>query len=232
MVLKGSLLCYYVNPYDTTPKGTLEITENTNILFGDEQQVRKKNCFVVVTEKREYNMYTDDDQVFSWVYHLRASVYYKHLHVVFSSVPGRFPIKPQAPPEKRGHFKRHGKLSKKCFLVLKPDSLSIYDKENDSKAQKVFTMKSITVDCDDNGVIISCSGKRTLLVGDKKEQSEWYQAILDACKNQCDYYRIEFNSRGLHAYILDMIRGGKQTPKLHSPYDWQRISFVMPNQAK
>lgn len=229
MVLSGATLSYYVHPNDSVPKGTLTMTETTKILFADEMVVGKPNCFAVHTDKRVYHIITESEELFSWVYHLRASVYFKHLFTVFSSCPGRFPIKPNVPQEKRGPFKRIGKMgTKKCFLVLKGDSLLVYNKEGDSKAHLTFPIKQTEITRDENGFILTYNGKRSFFIG---TENDWFTAIQNSCRSQCDYYRVENNSKGLHQYVLDMISNGKQTPRQHhSPFEWSRASFCKPQQ--
>jgi hypothetical protein len=235
-------LSYYASQNDSYAKGEVEVETDSIIMFVDENQIAKKNCFAIVTQKRHFYMSTDlEDDMCSWVYHLRASVYYCNLKKVLDD-PRNF-LKGGAAKtvEKRGHLKKQGgrfASMKKRYFVLKDGMLNYYKSEKDLEPIDSIDLRGTKVEEKTNRIskeyamILHTDKRQFFFVADTPgDQHEWIECMQSVCKSLSEAETIQTKSHAIHNLILSRMIHGKESKSVegvispHSPLMWRTLSF-------
>jgi hypothetical protein len=240
--LSETKLSYFANQTDSYPKGECDIEPDSMIMFVDENQIAKKNCFAIVTQKRNFYIYTDiEEDMCSWVYHLRASVYYGNLKRVLDD-PRNF-LKGGATKsvEKRGMLKKQGgrfASIKKRYFVLKDGMMNYYKTDKDLEPIDSIDLRGTKVEEKTNriskeyGMVLHTEKRQFFFVADTPgEQAEWIEAIQSVCKSLSEAETIQNKSSAIHTLILTRMIHGKESKvqdgviSPHSPLMWRTLSF-------
>jgi hypothetical protein len=148
-ILTGNVLSYFVDEYDSYPKGSLELDATCKILFVDESVVGKKNCFTIETKERNYFIYCEkEEQTAKWVYALRAAVYFKNLKDVLNDPRNFLKGGENQNIEKSGFLKKQGggwTSIKKRYFRLRGTKLSYYKSEKELEPIDSIDLRGVKV---------------------------------------------------------------------------------------
>ncbi|KAF0972694.1 hypothetical protein FDP41_008943 [Naegleria fowleri] len=241
-VLHDDTLSYYKSQTDSYPAGSVKIEIDSLVMFVDEFQIGKKNCFAVVTKNRNYYMFCDlEEEVNEWVYALRASVYYANLKKVYND-PRNFLRGDQAKRvEKKGILKKQGgsfKSIKTRFFVLKDSTLSYYKSEKEMEPIDSIDLKGTRVEQTKNtkcGITLHTVGRQYFFLAEtEKDREEWIEAINNVTKVLNEGELIQKKSIAIHQLIINKIKEAKkeraneilgEQVSPHSPMMWKSLSF-------
>lgn len=241
-VLHDDTLSYYKSQNDSYPAGSVKIEVDSLVMFVDEFQIGKKNCFAIVTKNRNYYMVCDlEEEVSEWVYALRASVYYANLKKVYND-PRNFLRGDQAKRvEKKGVLKKQGgsfKSIKTRFFVLKDSALSYYKSEKEMEPIDSIDLKGTRVEATKNtkcGITLHTVGRQYFFLAEsERDREEWIDAINNVTKMLNEGELIQKKSIAIHQLILNRIKEAKKEKandilseqvSPHSPMMWKSLSF-------
>ncbi|KAG2385496.1 hypothetical protein C9374_003311 [Naegleria lovaniensis] len=241
-VLHDDTLSYYKSDNDSYPAGSVKIEIDSLVMFVDEFQIGKKNCFAVVTKNRNYYMFCDlEEEVNEWVYALRASVYYANLKKVYND-PRNFLRGDQAKRvEKKGILKKQGgsfKSIRTRFFVLKDSTLSYYKSEKEMEPIDSIDLKGTRVEQTKNtkcGITLHTVGRQYFFLAEtEKDREEWIEAINNVTKVLNEGELIQKKSIAIHQLIINKIKEAKkeraneilgEQVSPHSPMMWKSLSF-------
>ncbi|KAL0484426.1 Arf-GAP with dual PH domain-containing protein ADAP1 [Acrasis kona] len=241
--LSDTKLAYYANVTDSYPKGDCDIESDSMIMFVDELQIDKKNCFAIVSKGRHFYVYTDvEEDMCSWVYHLRAAVYYCNLKKVLNDPRNLLKGGQAKYIEKRGNLRKQGgKFAsiKKRYFILKDGKLSYYNSDKDREPIDTVDMKGTKIEEKTNknakeyGMILHTDKRQYIMLADTiSEQQEWIEALQSVCKSLSEANIIQNKSHAIHDLIMSRMIHGKDRsnsevsqPSAHSPFMWSTIHF-------
>ena len=242
MVLHDDTLSYFKSENDSYPAGSVKIEVDSLVMFVDEGQIGKKNCFAIVTKNRNYYMYCElEEEVCDWIYALRASVYYANLKKVYND-PRNFLRGDQSKRvEKKGSLKKQGgsfKSIKTRYFVLKDSALSYYKSEKEMEPIDSIDLKGTRVEQTKNtkcGITLHTVGRQYFFLAEsEKDREEWIDAINNVTKVLNEGELIQKKSIAIHQLILNKIKEAKKEKandvlseqvSPHSPMMWKSLSF-------
>ncbi|KAL9646970.1 hypothetical protein ABK040_013828 [Willaertia magna] len=242
MVLHEDVLSYFKNQSDSYPAGSIKIELDSLVMFVDELQLGKKNCFAIVTKTRNYYMYCDlEEEVCDWIYSLRAAVYYANLKRVFNDPRNFLKNSDAKRVERKGILKKQGgnfKSVKKRYFVLKDSQLSYYKSEKEMEPIDSIDLRNTKVETTKNtkcGITLHTVGRQYFFLAEnEKEKDEWINAIDTVTKAFNEGELIQKKSIAIHQLILNKIKEEKDNSASenqeeqvspHSPMMWKSLSF-------
>jgi hypothetical protein len=236
-------ISYFAKENDSYPKGSVEIDPDSIIMFVDENQIGKKYCFAIVTKNRNLYIHTDlEEDMVSWVYHLRASVYYCNLKRVLDDPRNFLKGGSAKTVEKRGMMIKQGgniQTKKPRYFVLKDGNLNYYKTEKDLEPIDSIDLRGTKIEEKTDrvkkvfGMILHSNKGRQyfFIAANSQDQTEWIEAMQSVCKSLSEAETIQNKSHAIHNLILTRMVHGKESkgtesaPSPHSPLMWRTLSF-------
>lgn len=232
-VLHEDQLVYLTNKTDTYITGSVPIDYNSMVFFVDENQEGKKNAFAVLTNKRNYIMYTEsEEETLQWVYRLRATVYFICLQQITLDKRNFLMDERENDVTKTGYLVKKGgtfATLKKRYFILKKGSLSYYNDNKSAEPIQSIPMKGAILDRDEKTSLkVTYADRQFFLSGEtEKEIDEWKHALEESIRRESNSDIIEKKSHQIHSLILNKLikQNLEETVSPHSPLMWRTLSF-------
>lgn len=207
--------------------------EKSTVMFVDERQEGKKNCFAVVTQGKMNLMYSDtEEECTKWVYHLRATVYYLCLRQIVQDPKNFLMEEKQNDIYKSGFLVKKGAQfhsMKKRWFILKKGMLSYYNDNKSPEPIQSIPMKGVVVEKTDKlSLKVSSKERQFFFTGEnEKDIDEWKKLLDESAQNESFSGTIQKKSLLIHSLILNkLIRSSSdENVSFHSPLMWRTFSF-------
>lgn len=206
---------------------------NSTIMFVDERQENKKNCFAVVTQGKMNLMFAEsEDEAIQWVYRLRATIYYIGLRNIVQD-PKNFLMEEKVSDlHKAGYLVKKGAQfhsMKKRWFILKKGLLSYYNDNKSPEPIQSIPMKGAIIERSDKvSLKVSSKERQFFFTGEsEKDIDEWKKVLDQAVQNESFQGVIQKKSLLIHSLILNKLirQSGDDNFSSHSPLMWKTLSF-------
>jgi hypothetical protein len=235
--LDQTKVSYFVESTDSYPRGEIDIEFDTKIM--ERHLSGREFSFAIITPKRVLYCCADTaEELVTWIYHLRASVYYINLKRVFEDPQNFLHGHVEGSLEKRGFLKKQGGhfMSMKERYFLLRDGKLIYRERADKEVIDTIDLKGAKIEERTNktmkeyGMVLHTDKRQFFFMADTPgDQKEWIDSIHRVCMSLSSASLVESHSNAIHEVIFSkMIHGtdrvdGAVSP--HSPFMFRSESF-------